>query len=100
MLTKQESVENTLKCQLSIEDANRVDLDVGKLVEENVATLCNQQVFPEQDPNLKIARVVKKAYPKRSRLASVTQRLYNLESGNEPEKSLNIELDLYQMETY
>jgi hypothetical protein len=99
-LTKQESAENTLKCQLSIDEASKVGLDVSKLIEDNVAALCNLQVFVEQEPKLKVARVMKKAYPKRIRLGRITQRLFNLESGNEPEKSLNIELDLYQMETY
>ena len=99
-MTKQEPIENTLKCQLSIEDANRVGLDIGKLIEENVAAVRNQHVYPDQEPKLKVPRVMKKAYPKRSRLGRITQKLYNLESGNAPEKSLNIELDLYQMETY
>ena len=99
-MTKQEPIENTLKCQLSIEDANRVGLDIAKLIEENVAAVRTQHVFPDQEPKLKVPRVIKNAYPKKSRLGRVTQRLYNLESGNEPEKSLNIELDLYQMETY
>lgn len=99
-MTKQESTENTLKSQLSIEDANRVSLGVGKLVEENIASLCNHHVLVEQEPKVRVARVVRKAYPKRSRLGKVTQRLYNLEHGNEPERSLNIELDIYQMETY
>ena len=99
MLTKQESAENTLKCQLSMDEASKVGLDVSKLIEENVAALCNQQVYVEQEPKLKLARAVKKAHPTGSRLGRVTQRLYNLESGNAPEKSLSIELDLYQMET-
>jgi hypothetical protein len=85
---------------LSVEDARRVGLDVTKLVEENVAALCSHQVYAEQEPKLKVAHVRKKSYPRRTRLSRVTQRLYNLESGNEPEKPLNIELDLYQMETY
>jgi hypothetical protein len=99
-LTKQESPENTLKCQLTIDEASKVCLDVSKLIEGNVAALCNQQVYVEQEPKLKVVLAVKKANPKRSRLARVTQRLYDLESSNEPEKPLNIELNLYQMENY
>jgi hypothetical protein len=99
-LTKHDSVENLLKCPLSIEDAGRVGLDVRKLMDENVAKLCSPQVFVvEQEPKLKVVRV-KKARAKRSKLSRVTQRLYDLESECKPEKPLNIELDLYQMETW
>jgi hypothetical protein len=99
-LTKQESAENTLKCHLSIEESSKIGLDVNKLAEDNVAALCNTQVFAEQEPKLKVARVMKKVVTKRSKLETVTQNLYNLEPENAPEKSLNIELDLYQMENY
>jgi hypothetical protein len=100
-LTKPESVENAVKIPLTIEETNRITLavDVCKLMQENVANLRSSQVFVEQEPKLKVARV-KKTRPRRTRLSRITQRLYNLESGNEPEKPLSIELDLYQMETY
>jgi len=98
VLTKHESAENMLKYQLSIEDPI-VGLDIDKLVEKNIASLCTQQVYPEDKPKIKTTRA-KKALPKKSKLSRITQRLYNLESENEPEKPLNIELYLYQMETY
>jgi hypothetical protein len=75
-------------------------LDVINLAEDNVAALCNKQVFAEQEPKLKVAHVVKKVVTKRSKLGTVTQNLYNLEPENTTEKSLNIDLDLYQMENY
>ena len=99
-MTKQEPVENTLKCQLSIEEAGKVGLNLSKLVQENVTSMFTPKAFPEEQPSLKVPRVAKKACPKKTRLASVTQKLYDLESCNEPEKPLNIELDLYQMEDY
>jgi hypothetical protein len=99
-LTKQESAENTLKCHLSIEESGKIGLDVINLREDNVAALCNKQVFAEQEPKLKVAPVVKEVVTKRSKLGTVTQNLYNLEPENTTEKSLNIELDLYQMEDY
>jgi len=59
-LTKQESAENTLKCHLSLEESSKIGLDVINLAEDNVAALCNKQVFAEQEPKLKVAHVVKK----------------------------------------
>ena len=99
-MTKQESAENTLKCHLSLEESSKIGLDVINLAEDNVAALCNKQVFGEQEPKLKVAHVVKKVVTKRSKLGTVTQNLYNLEPENTTEKSLNIDLDLYQMENY
>ena len=100
MLTKQEPVENTLKCNVAIYEPSKVGLDVRKLVEVNVVAMFTPKAFPEEQPKLKVSHVVKKACLKRSRLARVTQKLYNLESCNEPEMPLNVELDLYQMEDY
>ena len=97
-MTKHDPVENSVKCSLTIEDGNKMSLNMSDQVVENVAKLYNPDVLVEQEPKLKVVRL-KKASTKRSRLCRATQSLYNLESGNEPEKPLHIELDLYQMET-
>ena len=99
-MTKQEPVENSVKFQLGIDEAGKVGLDVRNLVEKNVVAMLNPKAYPEEQTKLQISHVVKKTCPKKSRLARVTQRLYDLESCNEPEKPLNVELDLYQMEDY
>lgn len=107
-LTKREhdSVESTLKCQLPIENVC-VDLDVHRVVEDNVARMCShEQVLVEQEPKLKVAHAVKKRRVKRSsrwgKLGKIMDKLYNIEpeNENETEKSLKIELNLYQMENY
>lgn len=98
-MTKHDPVENPLKCSLSIEEPGTVNLNMNDLVAENLAKLCTPRVFVEEAPKLKAVRAKKPRATRRSRLSRVTQRLYNLESGNEPEKPLHIELDLYQMET-
>jgi hypothetical protein len=47
-------------------------------------------------------RMVKNKMPpkKTSRLEKATHCLYDLEAAHEPEKHLNLDLDLYQMEDY
>jgi hypothetical protein len=99
-LTKQEPVENSLKCQLSIDETIKDGFNGSKLVEINVVAMCNPKIFSEEQSKLKVAPVGKKIQVKRSRLARITQRLYDLESCNEPEKPLCVKLDLYQMEDY
>ncbi len=100
-MTKPEPVEVILKGSLTFEETSRVSLEqaMQKLIEENGTKLRVPQVFVEPEPKLKLARVKKATRPRRSRLCRITQRLYNLETDNEPEKPLNIELNLYQMET-
>lgn len=98
-MTRPDSVESTLKGQLSVEDA-KMEMVVRDLLNDNVAVLRNDQLDTEQEPKLQIARVAKRTHPRRNKLGRITRRLYNLESENEPEKQLNIELNLYQMETY
>ncbi len=100
-MTKNDSSDNTLKCNLLIDNVPTVDLDVSRLVEENVTKMCSQrQILLDQEPELKVAHVVKKTRvrKKNSRLGKVMEKLDNLEEEVKPEKSLKIELDLYQME--
>jgi hypothetical protein len=99
-LTKHDIVESGLKCSLTPEDAEKAGLNVNDLVKENVTKLYSPRVFVEEAPKLKAVQMKKKRAAKRSRLSRIIQKLYNLESGNEPEKHLHIELNLYQMENY
>jgi hypothetical protein len=98
-LTKHEPVENSIRCPLSIEGTNSVNLNVNDLIAENVAKLYAPRVFLEETPKLKAAQLKKARTAKRDTLSRVTLKLYNMESGAEPERLLHIDLDLYQMET-
>ncbi len=99
-MTKSDCTETALKIPLTVEEnsTTSLDLTVEKLMAENVAKLHGPQVFVEQTPKIKAVRA-KKTRPRRSALCRATQKLYSMETVNEPEKSLHIELNLYQMET-
>ena len=58
------------------------------------------QVSLVQDSKLKIPLVKVRKTVKKSRLGKITEKLYNLEPCNLPEKPLNVDLGLYQMEDY
>jgi len=98
-LTKHEPIENSLKCPLSIEETNTLNLNVNDLIAENVSKLYASRVFLEETPKPKAIHAKKTRTTKRSTLGRATCKLYNMESDIEPEKPLHIELDLYQMET-
>ena len=99
-LTKHEQVDSGLKCPLSIGETNPVSLNVSDLVAENIAKLYASPIFAEEAPKLKAVRVRKTRVTRSSSLGKALHKLYNLESNNEPEKPLHVELDLYQMENY
>ncbi len=99
-MTKHDQVETGLKCPLSIGETNSVSLNVSDLVAENIAKLYTSPIFAEDAPKLKAVRVKKARVTKLGALGRAMHKLYNIESSNEPEKPLHIELNLYQMETY
>lgn len=105
-LTKNDSSDNTLKCDLLIDNVPTVDLDVNRLVQENVTKMCSQkQILLEQEPELKVVNVAKKTRVRKknsrwTKLGKIMNKLHNLEQEDQREKSLKIELNLYQMEDY
>ncbi len=105
-MTKNDSLENTLKCSLPIDNVAIVDLNVNKLVEENVTKMYSQKnILLEQEPELKVAHVVKKNHVKKKnnrwgKLGKIMDKLDNIEEENKSEKLSKIELNLYQMEDY
>jgi len=97
-LTKQASDETALRCHATLEELNKVSPSVTEAVVKNALVICGAHVDPEQEGKRKRAVVKTRVSLLRSRLGRIMRRLYDLEAGNEPEKPLNIDLDLYQME--
>jgi hypothetical protein len=94
-LTKQLHDE-ALKSHLTLEDAK---ITVIPKMIDNSIIINAKNIHPQGKVQVKMTKP-KVATVKRSRLDRITQNLYDLECGNEPEKKLNIDLDLYQMEDY
>lgn len=98
-MTKHDIAENPLKYPSSLEDSFKLTLELNNLVEQNKVSMCPTQAFAEEAPRLKVIASKKKS-PKKTGLNSIAPKLCNLELDDSPEKQLNIELDLYQMEDY
>jgi hypothetical protein len=91
--------DEALKCNLTVEDT-KVEM-IPKLIDNSLVIYSVQsQIASKPEDNLKIKLVKPKMNAKRSRLAKATQQLYNLEAGNAQEKTLSVDLDLYQMENF
>jgi hypothetical protein len=97
-LTKQAPDEIALKCHMPLDEANKVVGNAAKLLGDNAF------VFLDSEEGVKTKRAMAKARigSLRSRLGRIMRRLYDLESGNEPEKPLKVDfdVDLYQMENF
>ena len=90
--------DDALKCHLSVEDI-KVEV-VPKLI-DNSLVLSSPGIVCKPKGKMKVNRMVKpKVTVKKSRLDRATSHLYDLEDNCGPEKALNIDLGLYQMEDY
>lgn len=90
------------------EDPLKLHLEEAKIevvpeLVDNTMVICgshNNPTVVTQSKKLKVRAVKPKMTTKKSKLDRVTSQLYDLESCSGPEKSLNLDLDLYQMEDY
>lgn len=97
-LTKHPLHDEILKTPLTIDGA-KVEV-VPKMIDNSIVITGPQMGHKPKD-KMKVGMVKTKAPAKRtSRLCKATEFLYDLEEAHGSEKTLNINLDLYQMEDY
>ncbi|MEM2589125.1 MAG: cell division protein FtsZ, partial [Candidatus Bathyarchaeia archaeon] len=85
---------------MTIEEANRVGEIVTELMDEDSLVIWGARVSPELDGKIKVTLVltgVNSPYIL-SGFGTIAPQLFNLEPYAEPEKPLNIDLNLYQLE--
>jgi len=83
---------------LSIDDAK---IEISPKIIDNSIIIGGSQITrkPKSKMNVRMVRG-KVPIKKTSRLTKATQNLYDLEDAQGPEKQLNIDFGLYQMEDY
>jgi hypothetical protein len=89
--------EDALKINLSIEDAK---IEVTPKIIDNTLVLGASNVMRKPKGKMKVRMVKAKVTVKKSRLEKATSHLYDLEDSCGPEKALNIDFGLYQMEDF
>ena len=92
--------EDSMKAHLTIEDTK---IEVMPKILDHSIIIGEAQVTrkPKSASKMKVRMVKAKAPIERtSRLEKVTAHLYNLENACGPEKKLNVDFGLYQMEDY
>ncbi len=86
--------------RMTIQEANRVGEIASEIMEGNVRVVWSAKVDPQQEGKLKVTLVMTglDSPQRESRFGSIAPQLFNLEPYAGHEKSLGIDLDLYQME--
>ena len=89
--------DDALKCSLCLDD---IKVEVLPKIIDNTMILGTTNVIGKPKEKMKNRMVKAKMTVKKSRLEKATNHLYDLENSYGPEKTLNIDLGLYQMEDY
>jgi len=90
--------DEALKAPFTLEDAK---LEVVPKIIDNSMVIGGPHVVRKPKNKMNVRMVKNKMPPKKtSRLEKATHCLYDLEAAHEPEKTLNLDLGLYQMEDY
>ena len=95
MLTK--NIHDDLKCSLHLEDEK---VEVTPQIIDNNLVISSPTVISKPKSDVKARMGKTKVTVKKSRLEKATCQLIDLEDYSGPERRLNIDLDLYQMEDY
>lgn len=87
--------------RMTVEEANHVGEMVTGMMDRNALVIWGATVDPQQEGRLKVTLVMTGVNsPKNLRsVGAIAPQLFNLESSAEAEKSMDLKLDLYQMET-
>ncbi len=89
--------DDALKCPLGIDD---VKIEVVPQIINPTMVLAAPHIIRKPKGKMKVRMVKSKVTAKKSRLEKATSHLYDLEDSSGPEKTLNIDFGLYQMEDY
>jgi len=87
---------------MTIEEANRVGEIVTEMMDGNALVIWGARVNSEQDGKLKVTLVMTGVNSPHilSGFGAIAPQLYNLEPYAEPEKPLDLKLNLYQLENF
>ncbi len=89
--------DEALKNPLAIED---IKVEVIPKILDNSLAIAGARIIPEPAAELNSRTVKPKVTAKKTKLGRALSQLYNLEASNKPDKLLNLDLDLYQMENF
>ena len=89
--------DEALKSTLTLEDI-KVEI-IPKMI-DNSLVIGDSNIVHKSKTKVRMVKQQKASIKRSSRLEKATQQLYDLEEYHSPEKPLNIDLGLFQMEDY
>jgi len=86
--------------QMTIEEANRVGETVAEMMDNNATVIWGARVNSEQQGKLRVTLIMTgvNSHNTLKGLGTIAPQLFNMEPGANPEKPLNADIGLYQME--
>jgi hypothetical protein len=99
-LTKQLSDETALRFHVTLEEGNKVGPSVTEAIVNDALVIRSSSVRRKREGKRRRALGKATVSLLRGRLGRIMRGLYDLESGDEPEKPLNVDFDLYQLENF
>jgi len=90
-------VHDELKCSLSIEDAK---VEVAPQIIDESLVIAAPRIAQKPKGKVKVRMVKAKVTAKKTGLEKATSQLYDLEEDCAPERTLDVDFGLYQMEDY
>ena len=87
--------DDAVKSTITIEDV-KVEM-LPKLI-DNSSLVCSTPLVAKHERKVRVRTAKSQVSARRSRLSKATAHLYDLEEAHEPEKQLNVDFGLYQME--
>lgn len=101
-MTKHLPDESIPKCHLGLDEVNKIVENGPKALDGSSLFICDTDLNTELGDKLRVTKMKTRINSFKTRLGRAMQKLYDLESGNEPEKPLKIDfkVDLYQMEDF
>jgi len=90
--------EITVKAHLGLEEAAKVVESTAEAICDEALVVCDSTIKPIRKSAPKITPVETMVKPLWGKMDKALHKLHDLERSGEPEKPLNVDLDLYQME--
>ena len=86
---------------MTIEEANHVGEIVTEMMDRNALVIWGASVDPQQEDRLKVTLVMTGVNPANSSrsIGAIAPQLFNMERNAEPERPIDVKLNLYQMES-
>ncbi len=103
-MTRHPVDESLAKCQMPLEETNKIIEGNLRLLNDNPLHICSSPAIEKEEAKrtVKIASVKTRTNVTKNRMGKIMHKLYDIEPVGKPEKRIDIDfnVDIYQMEDW